>query len=465
MTIQKLTWRDAFAESSIPLVFSTIVHTAIFVVLALCVSVEQVATHSMIHASLADGQEAEFEVFDSTSLDAPLGESEQTGSIDYHESLLSLKLPALSETDMDSHLKLLVSSFRPPKESRLLASDPVAREAKNRERRVHQVYASTSNTSLNQRSLRFGGKSSPGARNIGYGPASTLQVIVPGLDPLGSRVLSQVNNLSLTGGAMMVSTAQPDPSIANVPLRFEYDATNIDGRRLVVIASKQRATLAIYDWELQPLAKFVDSGHHGAVSIHMSGRHEKVSLDAAFEQTLLGLRFIQADFMSRGIIMSQEYLPQDERGIIIGPGELERLSTDEEVASSVHELKPLMARTRNGASYSVLTDARVPFVFAIEGNELVISGTPYFFFWEPTKKGDQVVPKRSLNEALMKAWPQIKQANPLVIESMEKSFRAVALFRFQKQKSPDNWNEFMRQLSTVSLAQVPTPSLLSNQGD
>ena len=63
MTIQKLTWRDAFAESSIPLVFSTIVHTAIFVVLALCVSVEQVATHSMIHASLADGQEAEFEVF------------------------------------------------------------------------------------------------------------------------------------------------------------------------------------------------------------------------------------------------------------------------------------------------------------------------------------------------------------------------------------------------------------------
>ena len=193
------------------------------------------------------------------------------------------------------------------------------------------------------------------------------------------------------------------------------------------------------------------------------GRQEKVSLDAAFEQTLLGLRFIQADLMPRGIILSQEYLPQDDRGTILGPGEIERLSADHEVASSVRELEPLMARTRNGASFSVLTDAKVQFIFEIVGKELVITGAPYFFFWEPATKGNQVVPKKTLNDDLKRAWPKIKQANPIVIESMERSFRTVAFFRFQKKNSPENWNGLLRQLNSISLAQVPTPSILTTE--
>ncbi len=449
----QLTWRNTRANDLIPLVLSTVIHTTLILVLAMCVSFDRVTSPSILQASFEAGEDGSLEDFQTTIFGAHLVESEELSApLGPEGEVLSLDLLAMRETNLETPSLTKVS--RP--------SLTRNTKAKNRPKQVHQIYASSNSPSLDQKSFRFGGKGSPGSRNIGLGPTSTLEVIVPGLDPLGSSVLSQANNLSLTGGAMMVSTAKPDPSLDNVALRFEYQASYTDGSRLVVNAGKQRVTLPLYDWELQPLAKFVDSGHHGAVSIHMFGNREKVSLDAAFEHTLLGLRFIQADMMPRGIIMSQEYLPQDEHGIILGPGELDRLSTDEEVALSVRELKPLMERARNGAPYSVLTDAKVPFTFSIEGNELVVSGSPYFFFWEPANKGNQVVPRKALNDALKKAWPQIKQANPLVIESMERSFRTVALFRFQKKNSPENWNEWMRQLSTVSLTQVPTPSMLSS---
>jgi hypothetical protein len=102
-------------------------------------------------------------------------------------------------------------------------------------------------------------------------------------------------------------------------------------------------------------------------------------------------------------------------------------------------------------------------MFEIVEKELVITGSPYFFFWEPATKGNQVVPKKTLNDDLRKAWPKIKQANPIVIESMERSFRTVAFFRFHKKNSPENWRGFLRQLNSIALAQVPTPSILTTE--
>ena len=100
----------------------------------------------------------------------------------------------------------------------------------------------------------------------------------------------------------------------------------------------------------------------------------------------------------------------------------------------------------------MLTDAGVRFEFQIDGESLVIAGSPYFFFWEPAKKGDRVISKKALNDELQNAWPLIKQANPLVIESMERCFRIVAVFRYQKQKSPADWTAFVEQTRQVEIA-------------
>lgn len=459
MTIKILSLRDQLFRNSLPFLFSTIAHTVVFLVLAMCVITEPSVPKALLQFSLASNTDRDqpLEVLAAAHFSAPLSELGESDEPSLNTQSLSLDLNDLpGEIDLEQSMRKSLEVARSSK-----TPDPQAVASANRKRPVSPVYAS-SQSDLAKSTISFGGKKSPGGRHIGFGPQSTLEVVVTGLDRYGSSVLNQASNLSLTGGAMMVSTAAPAPALAIVPLRFEYVPANEDGRRLEITAGSEKSVLPIYDWELQPLAKFVDSGHHGAVSIQLLGSHEKVSLDAAFEQTLLGLRFIQADLMSRGIVFSQEYLPQDEKGILLGPGEFERLSTDEVVAAAVRELRPLMSRTPNAAQYSVLTDSKIRFVYSIKDGELFIAGSPYFFFWEPANHGDQVVPRKSLNEELKKAWPVIKQANPVVIESMEKSFRTVAFFRSQRQNSKENWRAFMQQVRTISLPSVPTPSLLTS---
>ena len=434
------------------------VHTSVILLMALSMAVDKSEPSWTIPASFSVAQEENLEICPPISLGEPLQEIGEPGRpFGPQSEFLSLDDGAADGTDV----RTLLASLNAKTEAREVTFEK--RGSEKRSQPLHPVHGSKADSSVENSTIRFGGSRLPGSRHVGFANSQPLEVIVPGLDPYGANVLNQASSLSLTGGAMMVSTAKPHSSLANVPLKLEYDPSNVDGNRLTVIAGKQRSILSIYDWELQPLARFVDSGHHGAISIHMFGKHEKVSLDAAFEQTLLGLRFIQADMMPRGIIMSQDYLPQDAKGILLGPGEQERLSSEQVVRDAVHELESLMSRTRNGAPYSVMTDAKVQFEFEIVGNELIISGSPYFFFWEPANKGDQVLPKRALNDSLKRAWPKIKQANPVVIEAMERSFRAVAFFRFQKQNSPNNWSRLMQQLEAIQLEKVPTPSLLSGE--
>ena len=454
----KKTWREQFAESSISLCISTVIHTAAIILLAFCVTLETPTNSTSIIASLEPTTEALLELCSTSEFSDTLGEYGESAPPDTEEHLQGLDVASLSDPDVDVQLKDVRPTRIQPNPN--ATSRLIERPVKVTSRKLSNAATLASARTNQQSTISFGGKNTPGGRQIGIGRASTLEVIVPGLDATGSSVLNQASNLSLTGGAMMVSTARPDAALVKVPLRFEYDATRPDGTRFVITADNQRVIHPMYDWELMPLSKFVDAGHHGAISIHLRGNSETVSLDAAFENTLLGLRFVQADMMPRGLIMSQEFLPQDENGIIVGPGEAERLSPDEVVAAAVKELRPLMAKTVHGASFSVLTDASKPFVYSIEGDELVIKGSPYFFFWEPANKGDQVIPRKALNESLKKAWHQIKEANPLVIESMERCFRVVAFFRYQKKTSPDNWEKFVEQLKVVSLPYIPTPTVM-----
>ena len=257
----------------------------------------------------------------------------------------------------------------------------------------------------------------------------------------------------------MVSTAQPHFSLRNRPVTLRYNATRRDGDRVEVTVGDEIAQFKLYDWELKPLATFVDSGNHGTVHIRMMWEREEVSLDAAFRNGLLGLRFIQADLMPRNIILSQKYLPRDKHGLILGAGEEERLGTDQSVAQAVADLAPLMAKTQS-ASNCVLTDAKKPFIFWLENGQLTVMGTPYFFFWDEGPD-DTVVPRQKLNVDFKKAWRKLKQANPVVIEAMERSFRAAAFFRYESENEKMSWNDFMAEVRTIEVPRVPTPDFLS----
>ena len=310
-------------------------------------------------------------------------------------------------------------------------------------------------------SIRFG--VGPGSRRIGFEATNELQLVIPDLDPLGKRVLAQANNLTLVGGVLMVSTAQPDTSLKSTTMRLSYDASREDGERVTLVVDEKRGSLDVYDWELLPIAKFVDSGHHGAVSIRKYRDHEKIATDRAFVDSLLALRLIQADLMGRGDLVTQAFLPSIDPGVLLGPGEAEKMGSANEIKNLERSLESVMDAARDESMPSVLTDANVVHVFSIEEDRLVVTGEPYYFYWQADTKGKEVLPHVTLNAALKKAWPRMRLANPVVIESMKRTFKTVSFFRFMKQESPDNWRKFVKQLEQnfKPPQRIPTPSILS----
>ena len=285
---------EACKEGCIPLYISTIFHTSLILVFALCASGVNRPAQSVFTATFGSTQQDSLEVEalnDTPPPDAP-GESE---SFDIQEGMLSFEHVPLSETLVSTQLKSVVKPLKETTKERAKEQAETSRVLASRKVKFANIRQDVA-----AKPISFGKRNDFGARQLVLGSGPTLEVVVPGLDPLGSKVLGQAGNLSLTGGAMMVSTAFPSSALSDIPLQFSYAESNEDGRRLQIVAGKQVVTLPIYDWELLPLAKFVDSGHNGAVSIQMKGDRDRVSLDAAFEQTLLGLRFIQADLMPRG---------------------------------------------------------------------------------------------------------------------------------------------------------------------
>jgi hypothetical protein len=286
-----------------------------------------------------------------------------------------------------------------------------------------------------------------------------LRVVAPDLGNRGINLLRDAETLKQTGGGMLVSVAEPHPDLANQRMLMAYIPSRKDGSRFEVTIGQHKAYMDLFDWEAEPLVNFVDSGHNGAINISLGSNTDTVLLDESFQERLLGLRFIQADLLPRGKIASQKYLPRGANQLfILGNGEKQWLGSVTSVLEAEEAVRELleMVNTR----YSVLTDAGEPFVFSLIGDRFVISGTPYYFFWNP--RNNQVEPNESLNEEFRRSWPLLKRMNPVVIRAVERAFRTTAFFRYQQKKNPINWSALVQDVKSISLPSVPTPRVLQS---
>lgn len=314
--------------------------------------------------------------------------------------------------------------------------------------------------------ITFGARGEPGARRgVGFERYKGLSVIAPDLRNRGVNVVRNTNLLRQTGGGMFVSTAEPSPDLVNSTLSLRYTGkSRKDGNRFEVTIGSRKAYMDLYDWEAKPLVHFVDSGHHGAINV--SGFYRsRVTLDDAFQGTLLGLRFIQADLLPRGVIASQRYLPRGENDkFILGAGESGELGTVSSIEAAEQSLTNLFYKVQpyNETSYSVLTDAGEKFVFSTVGDDFLVDGTFYCLFWQP--QDGKVVTDQSITKQLNQSWSEIRRLNPLVVRALERAFRTTAFFRYQQKKNPANWAAFVQQVNHVDkgvkLPYVPTPRLL-----
>jgi hypothetical protein len=156
---------------------------------------------------------------------------------------------------------------------------------------------------------------------------------------------------------------------------------------------------------LLPIARFADSPHAVALTIYGEGtdpqRYYYIRYHAAFHDTLLGLRLLQAE-----ILLMDTYnfwpLPKPENRIVVGEGEAQ-VST-QVPHEAILSLSKAMRRDRFRSW--LLTDANnhayVHGLNALQG--AVLDNTPYYLFWSASPDIDnKLVTRRKLLEELRAA--------------------------------------------------------------
>lgn len=146
-----------------------------------------------------------------------------------------------------------------------------------------------------------------------------------------------------------------------------YDESAPDGKRLHILIDGTDRIASLYDWQLKPIVSFAESPYTAVVSLFGPGaerdRYFYIQYHAAFQDTLLGLRLLQADMF----LMDPKQLRQMPRSgsrDILGPGE----SPPSEKASAKAATEIVSLLQQKPAGSWILTD-----VEAID--------TPYYFFW------------------------------------------------------------------------------------
>jgi hypothetical protein len=271
---------------------------------------------------------------------------------------------------------------------------------------------------------------------------------------LDSAVLRQ------TGGGLLVSTAQPDSALLGKKLQLNYSPSMQDGERVQVLIANKTSILDAYDWEIQPLTHFVDSDHNGSINIDISSQLN-IRLDDAFVDTLLGLRIIQSDLIPR-YVLSQTYLPQINDQLILGSGEKAVLTDNAEAdRAAAHFLASVGLPP---TTFTVITDAGVPFPFRLLGRKISISGRPFLYAWNLAREvGNAVAPDLEYNAKFAANWALLQKANPVLVRSIERTYQLTAFLRYQKSASPDNWTNFVHQVDAIELSPIRTPSVLSKE--
>lgn len=222
--------------------------------------------------------------------------------------------------------------------------------------------------------------------NWGFG--SYRMPVGPSSGPLtysmrGKGSLSSYAFVSGVGGVAFEGVAIPQATIKADSLFLFYDGERSDGKRLLVLTKNDTINALIPDWQLIPIAKYSNSEFNASVSIfgpNTSPTHFDVVYHPAFENTLLGLRLLQADIQLMDLETFWE-LPRYNRN-----GESEIVFGFGEKKETIYPPLGLIAEIQSaiGSEFFqswVLTDVDVTVQFSFIDNEIILNGNPYYHFW------------------------------------------------------------------------------------
>jgi hypothetical protein len=169
-----------------------------------------------------------------------------------------------------------------------------------------------------------------GPYSFANAPAKQLEIRTSLVNGLRSHQF-----ISNVGGVAFEGVAAPRGGQQFDEVQFSYDVGKPDGERLAVTFRRGRAerrlSAAAYDWQLFPIARFANSPSHACATSqgkladerqynqHVRRGNWVLNYHPAFEGTLLGLRLLQADFIT--VIPEACDLPKENGRYLLGNGE------------------------------------------------------------------------------------------------------------------------------------------------
>lgn len=313
---------------------------------------------------------------------------------------------------------------------------------------------------------------------------------------MNATSLRRVGFLAAVGGVAFEGVAAPDASVHG-SVAVEYDPSQVDGYRLAIQIGSNVYHPYLPDWELVPIARFSDSRYHSVVSLfgpNTDRENFHVVYHPAFENTLAGMRLLQADML---LIDVSEFwqLPKLGGRTVLGEGESAPVGLTSLTAA--RRVDSLMSRTR--VQSWVLTDQGVATVFGVSGDRFFITGSPYYYFWRlnaaAARAADSlrtlgraaldrrdtasavlyleridrlpssVTALSDLTSALRQRPQLVSDLNPAVYRVASNAARFSAFFRYVKQNNPASWRAFLDgQLRNIQVKPpVTTPTQIPKE--
>ncbi len=226
-----------------------------------------------------------------------------------------------------------------------------------------------------------------------FGDSSTkLYASVPST-PLRIRAVPRFsyNIVSRVGGVYFEQTLTTNANIS-----INYIPDNPDGYRLEVIANGIRYNPNIPDWQLVPIAKFSNTEHVAVVSLFgpkTSAIAYDITYHEAFENTLLGLRLLQADIMLMNIEEFYKLPKYEGLYTILGKGENNNYSVNETDLTSISEFMYAL-QIQELYNAWILNDKNLEITTNTEMQNLLSGDKPFYYFWKSEIDDEENYTKR-----------------------------------------------------------------------
>ena len=329
---------------------------------------------------------------------------------------------------------------------------------------------------------------------------------------------------STVGGIAFGGVASGEDGLRLVALNYDIKAA--DGDRLWVTLAdrqgrKQQVRADLHDWLLVPIARFAATDQHACLtlfgnlaSLEETARrrrqgHHILNYHRAFENTLLGLRLLQADI----VILYPDAcdLPREDARLILGAGEAPPdIGANRRALAKVHAC--LLGLAGGPFQSYIICDHEVSITFRAAAGRLFLAGEPVWACWKSRTQDEREVREieRHANEEanrvigahqlpvtpgvtpsyaelsrrharvfdevvsreLLVSMPEYSRVlsaeihrqggvNPVVYRALVATMRYAALFRRARQDAPERYRFFLESLEGVRPAPpMKTPAVM-----